>query len=286
MTTNSIFNNTLSNTAQKFLDINTRRVGQSIERISSGIRVNRAADDVTGLAISESLRSDIRVLRQGVRNLNDGISLINVVEGALNEQTGAVIRLRELASQGASGTIRTFERQALNLEISSLVAEIDRIAATTEFNGRTLLNGSLAQSVLVPKQIFIQIGINSQSESRLNLNVELDLSASNSTQLGINNLSVSTSEDAQTALDDIAGALKTLNFSRGKTGALQNRFAKSLGTLASSIQNLTAANSILRDADIAEEVALLTRNQIIAQASVTMVGQTNLASKNLLDILQ
>jgi flagellin len=285
MTTNSIFNNTLSNTAQKFLDINTRRVGQSIERISSGIRVNRAADDVAGLAISESLRSDIRVLRQGVRNLNDGISLINVVEGALNEQTGAVIRLRELASQGASGTIRTFERQAINLEISSLVAEIDRIAATTEFNGRTLLNGSLAQSVLVPKQIFIQIGINSQSESRLNLNVELDLSASNSTQLGINNLSVSTSEDAQTALDDIAGALKTLNFSRGKTGALQNRFAKSLGTLASSIQNLTAANSILRDADIAEEVALLTRNQIIAQASVTMVGQTNLASKNLLDIL-
>ena len=194
MTTNSIFNNTLSNTAQKFLDINTRRVGQSIERISSGIRVNRAADDVAGLAISESLRSDIRVLRQGVRNLNDGISLINVVEGALNEQTGAVIRLRELASQGASGTIRTFERQAINLEISSLVAEIDRIAATTEFNGRTLLNGSLAQSVLVPKQIFIQIGINSQSESRLNLNVELDLSASNSTQLGINNLSVSTSE--------------------------------------------------------------------------------------------
>ena len=286
MTTNSIFNNTLSNTAQKFLDINTRRVGQSIERISSGIRVNRAADDVAGLAISESLRSDIRVLRQGVRNLNDGISLINVVEGALNEQTGAVIRLRELASQGASGTIRTFERQAINLEISSLVAEIDRIAATTEFNGRTLLNGSLAQSVLVPKQIFIQIGINSQSESRLNLNVELDLSASNSTQLGINNLSVSTSEDAQTALDDIAGALKTLNFSRGKTGALQNRFAKSLGTLASSIQNLTAANSILRDADIAEEVALLTRNQIIAQASVTMVGQTNLASQRLLDILE
>ena len=286
MTTNSIFNNTLSNTAQKFLDINTRRVGQSIERVSSGIRVNRAADDVAGLAISEALRSDIRVLRQGVRNLNDGISLINVVEGALNEQSGAVIRLNELATQGASETLGASERQTINLEIASLTAEIDRIAATTEFNGRTLLNGSLAQSVLVPKQIFIQIGIKSQSESRLNLNVELDLSASNSTQLGINNLSVSTSEDAQTALDDIAAALETLNFSRGRTGALQNRFAKSLGTLASSIQNLTAANTILRDADIAEEVALLTRNQIIAQASVTMVGQTNLASQRLLDILQ
>ena len=286
MAINSILNNTLSNTAQKFLGINTQRVGQSIERISLGIRVNKAAEDIAGLAVSDALRSDIRVLRQGARNTNDGISLINVVEGALNEQTGAVIRLRELASQGASGTIRTFERQAINLEISSLVAEIDRIAATTEFNGRTLLDGSLAQSVLVPKQIFIQIGINSQSESRLNLNVELDLSASNSTQLGINNLSVSTSEDAQTALDDIAAALETLNFSRGRTGALQSGFAKSLGTLASSIQNLTAANSILRDADIAEEVALLTRNQIIAQASVTMVGQTNLASQRLLDILQ
>ena len=286
MTTNSIFNNTLSNTAQKFLDINTRRVGQSIERISSGIRVNRAADDVAGLAISESLRSDIRVLRQGVRNLNDGISLINVVEGALNEQTGAVIRLRELAAQGASGTIRTFERQAINLEISSLVAEIDRIAATTEFNSRTLLDGSLAQSVQASEQIFIQIGTDSRSASRINLNTELNISASNSTQLGINNLSVSTCKDAQSALDDIATALETLNFTRGGAGAVQNRFVKSLGTLTVAIQNLTAADSTLRDADIAEEVALLTRNQIIAQASVTMVGQTNLASQNLLDILQ
>ena len=286
MAINSILNNTLSNTAQKFLGINTQRVGQSIERISLGVRVNKAAEDIAGLAVSDALRSDIRVLRQGARNTNDGISLVNVVEGALNAQSGAVIQLKELATQGISGTIGAFERQTLNLVISSLVAQIDRLAATTEFNGRTLLNGSLAQSVLVSKQIFIQIGINSQSESRLNLNVELDLSASNSTQLGINNLSVSTSEDAQTALDDIAGALETLNFSRGRTGALQNRFAKSLGTLASSIQNLTAANSILRDADIAEEVALLTRNQIIAQASVTMVGQTNLASQRLLDILQ
>ena len=285
MAINSILNNTLSNTAQKFLGINTQRVGQSIERISLGIRVNKAAEDIAGLAVSDALRSDIRVLRQGARNTNDGISLINVVEGALNEQTGAVIRLRELASQGASGTIRTFERQAINLEISSLVAEIDRIAATTEFNGRTLLDGSLAQSVQVSEQTFIQIGINSQSESRLNLNVELDLSASNSTQLGINNLSVSTSEDAQTALDDIAAALETLNFSRGRTGALQNRFSKALGTIAVSIENLTAADSTIRDADIAEELAVLTRNQINAKAAVTMVGQTNLAGQNLLDIL-
>ena len=285
MATNSIFNNTLSNTAQKFLDINTRRVGQSIERISSGIRVNRAADDVAGLAISEALRSDIRVLRQGVRNLNDGISLINVVEGALNEQSGAVIRLKELATQGSSETLGASERQTLNLEIASLVAEIDRIAATTEFNSRTLLDGSLAQSVQASEQIFIQIGTDSRSASRINLNTELNISASNSTQLGINNLSVSTCKDAQSALDAIATALETLNFVRGGAGAVQNRFAKSLGTLTVSIQNLTAADSTLRDADIAEELALLTRNQIIAMTSISMVGQTNLAGQDLLDIL-
>ena len=285
MATNSIFNNTLSNTAQKFLDINTRRVGQSIERISSGIRVNRAADDVAGLAISEALRSDIRVLRQGVRNLNDGISLINVVEGALNEQSGAVIRLKELATQGSSETLGAFERQTLDLEIASLVAEIDRIAATTEFNSRTLLDGSLAQSVQASEQIFIQIGTDSRSASRINLNTELNISASNSTQLGINNLSVSTCKDAQSALDAIATALETLNFTRGGAGAVQNRFVKSLGTLTVSIQNLTAAESTLRDADIAEELALLTRNQIIAMTSISMVGQTNLAGQDLLDIL-
>ena len=285
MATNSIFNNTLSNTAQKFLDINTRRVGQSIERISSGIRVNRAADDVAGLAISEALRSDIRVLRQGVRNLNDGISLINVVEGALNEQSGAVIRLKELATQGASETLGASERQTINLEIASLTAEIDRIAATTEFNGRTLLDGSLAQSVQASEQTFIQIGTDSRSASRINLNTELNISASNSTQLGINNLSVSTCKDSQSALDDIATALETLNFVRGGAGAVQNRFVKSLGTLTVSIQNLTAAESTLRDADIAEELALLTRNQIIAMTSISMVGQTNLAGQDLLDIL-
>ena len=286
MAINSILNNTLSNTAQKFLGINTQRVGQSIERISLGIRVNKAAEDIAGLAVSDALRSDIRLLRQGARNINDGISLINVVEGALNAQSGAVIQLKELATQGISGTIGASERQTLNLVISSLVAQIDRLAATTEFNGRTLLDGSLALSVQASEQDFIQIGTDGQDTSRINLNVELNLSASNSTQLGLNNLSVSSSADAQAALDQIETALDTLNFSRGRAGALQNRFSKALGISAVSIENLTAADSTIRDADIAEELAVLTRNQIIAKAAVTMVGQTNLAGQNLLDILQ
>jgi flagellin len=145
MSTNSILNNTLSNTAQRYLGVNFNRVGNSIERVSFGTRINKASDDIAGLAISEALRSDIRALGQGARNLNDGVYLLNVVEGGLNEQAGAVIRIKELATQGASGTIGNFERQTLQLEVSTLVAEIDRVAATTEFNGKTLLDGSLSK---------------------------------------------------------------------------------------------------------------------------------------------
>jgi flagellin len=286
MSTNSILSNSLSNTAQRNLDINSRRVGQSIERISSGTRTNKASDDGAGLAVSEGLRSDIRALRQGARNLNDGISLLNVAEGALNEQSGMLIRLKELATQGASGTIGEFERQTLNLEISSLVAEIDRIASTTEFNGKTLLKGALSQTIQTSEQISIQLGIDGQDSSRINLNTELDLSASDSNALGIDKLSASTSEEAQNSLDQIETALATINASRGRAGAVQNRFAKAVGSLGASIENLTAADSTIRDADIAEEIAMLTRNQIVTQASVTMVGQSNLASQNLLDILQ
>ncbi|MZH02942.1 MAG: flagellin FliC [Nitrospinae bacterium] len=286
MATNSILNNTLSNTAQRFLDINSKRVGQSIERVASGTRVIKGSDDVASLAVSEALRSDIRALRQGARNLNDGISMINVIEGALNEQVGSLIRLKELATQGASGTIGQFERQTLQLEFSSLVAEIDRIAATTEFNGRTLLDGSLSQAIQSSEQASVQIGINSATSSRINLNVELNLSASNSSELGISGLSVETTGDAQTALDQIDASLEIINSSRGRTGALQNRFFKALGNLGVSIETLTAADSSIRDADIAEEIALLTRNQIIAQGSVAMVGQTNLSGQNLLNILQ
>ena len=283
---NSILNNTLSNTAQRYLGTNFNRVGQSIVRVSFGTRINKASDDIAGLAISEALRSDIRALRQGARNLNDGVSLLNVVEGGLNEQAGAVIRIKELATQGSSGTIGDFERRTLQLEVSSLVAEIDRIAATTKFNGKGLLDGALSKSVQVSQQLSIQIGINGQDASRINLNTELDQGASNSSQLGLRSLLISTQEGAQSAITQSDEALKALNDSRGKAGAVQNRFSKALGTLGVSIESLTQADSTIRDADIAEEIAILTRNQIVASASVNMVGQSNLTGQNLLNILQ
>jgi len=283
---NSIVNNSLSQTAQRFLGINNERVSRSIERVAFGTRVNKGSDDVAGLAISESLRSDVRTLRQAERNANDGISLINVIEGALNVQSNILIRLRELASQSASGTIGDFERQTLQLEFSALREEIDRIAATTEFNGRKLIDGSLASSVQNSLQISIQIGLDSSADSRINLNQELNLNASTSAGLGIENLSIATAEDALVAIEQIESTFGTISNARGNAGALQNRFLRTLGNLGTTVENLSQADSTIRDADIAEELALLTRNQILSNAAVSMVGQTNLSGQNLLDLLQ
>ncbi len=165
-----IFNNIPSLNAQRLLGINNDRLAISVERISSGIRINRGADDAAGLAISEALRSDIRALRQAIRNANDGISLINVTEGALNEQSSILIRLRELSSQASTGTVGSVERQTIQLEFNALRLEIDRIANTTAFNGQLLVDGSLASSVNSANQILIQVGLDSGSDSRINLN--------------------------------------------------------------------------------------------------------------------
>jgi len=195
-----IFNNIPSITAQRILGQNNDRLAKSIERISSGIRINRGADDAAGLAISEGLRSDIRALRQATRNANDGISLINVTEGALNEQSGILIRLRELASQAATGTVGSTERQTVQLEFSALRNELTRIAQTTEFNGTGLIDGTLASSATSANHVLIQIGIDSSTNSRLNLNTEINLAAVTSSLLGIHTLSVTGASEALTAL--------------------------------------------------------------------------------------
>ena len=281
-----IFNNIASTNAQRFLGTNNDRLGQSVERISSGIRINRASDDAAGLAISEGLRSDIRALRQAGRNANDGVSLINITEGALNEQGSMLIRLRELASQAATGTTGSTERATIQLEFNALRNEIDRITNTTEFNGQKLIDGSLASSIASTSQVFIQIGIDSNANSRINLNEQINLTAVTASALSIDNLSVKTSSDALTALDGISEAISTVTATRGQVGAVQNRLMRSISNLSISIENLSAAESQIRDADIAEEVALLTRNQIMVQASTAMVGQANLIPQSVLQLLQ
>ena len=281
-----IFNNIPSLNAQRILGINNGRLAQSVERISSGIRINRGSDDAAGLAISEGLRSDIRALRQAVRNANDGVSLINVTEGALNEQSGILIRLRELASQAATGTVGSTERATIQLEFTALRNELDRIAQTTEFNGQKLIEGSLASSVTATSHILIQVGLDSTSHSRINLNTEVDLEAITSTGLSIHQLSVTSADAALTALEQVNTSIGTLTAGRGKIGAVQNRLIRTISTISIAVENLSAAESAIRDADIAEEVALLTRNQILVQAATAMVGQANLIPQSVLQLLQ
>ena len=280
-----IFNNIPSLNAQRILGINNDRLAQSVERIASGIRINRGADDAAGLAISESLRSDIRALNQAIRNSNDGISLINVAEGALNEQSSILIRLRELASQAATGTVGSTERATIQLEFNSLRNEIDRIANTSEFNGQRLVDGSLASGVAAASQIQIQVGIDSTTSSRINLNTEVGLGSVSATSLGLDVLAVSSAAAALTALDSINSAIDTVTQGRGRIGAVQNRLVRTISNLSIATENLQGAESAIRDADIAAEVALLTRNQILVQASTAAVAQANLIPQSVLQLL-
>ena len=281
-----IFNNVTSINAQNLLGQNNSRLSNSVERISSGLRINKAADDAAGLAISEGLRSDIRSLRQAVRNSNDGVSLINIAEGALNEQSGMLIRLRELASQAATGTTGSTERATIQLEFNALRNEIDRITNTTRFNDQNLIDGSLASSVSSADQIFIQVGIDNNANSRINLNEQLDLTAITVSALSIDSLSVTSAGGALTALEAINNAIGDVTAIRGQVGSVQNRLVRTISNLNISVENLQAAESQIRDADIAEEVALLTRNQIMVQAATAMVGQANLIPQSVLQLLQ
>ena len=281
-----IFNNITSINAQNLLGQNNNRLSNSVERISSGLRINKAADDAAGLAISEGLRSDIRSLQQAVRNSNDGVSLINIAEGALNEQGSMLIRLRELASQAATGTTGSTERATIQLEFNALRNEIDRITHTTRFNDQNLIDGSLASSVSSANQIFIQVGIDNNVNSRINLNEQLDLTAITVSALSIDSLSVTSASGALDALDAINTAIGSVTATRGQVGSVQNRLVRTISNLNISVENLQAAESQIRDADIAEEVALLTRNQIMVQASTAMVGQANLIPQSVLQLLQ
>ena len=280
-----IFNNPSSINAQRLLAANSERLAKSVERISSGVRINKASDDAAGLAVSESLRSDIRAMRQAMRNANDGISMINVTEGALNEQSSILIRLRELASQSSTGTVGSTERQTIQLEFNSLRNEVDRITESTTFNGQGLIDGALASTIADSSQVVLQIGINSNSNSQINLNEEMNLSAITSTALSIQSLSLTSIDNALTALASLNTAISSVAQGRGKVGAVQNRLTRTIANLSVTIENLQAAESSIRDADIAEEIAELTRNQILVQSATAMVGQANMIPQSILQLL-
>jgi len=250
---------------------------KSLERLSSGYRINRAGDDAAGLAISENLRAQVRGLKQASRNAQDGVSLVQVAEGGLNEISSIMIRLRELAVQAASDTIGPVERQFLNVEYDQLVSEIDRIADGTEFNGTQLLSGT--GSVLD-----FQVGTrNDPSIDRLTF--DASRADANSAALGINLTSVADKASAQNSLSAIDAAIVSVSAMRADFGAIQNRLQSTIGNLAVSVENLSAANSRIRDVDVAEETAELTRNNILLQAGTSVLAQANQTSNTALSLL-
>lgn len=263
--------------AQKNLGMTQRSMNTSMARLSSGMRINQAADDAAGLAISENLRAQIRGYRQANRNANDGISLVQVAEGSLNEVSNMLIRLRELGVQAASDTVGPTERKFLDVEYQQLKSEIQRVTESTQFNGYDLLNGTGGI-------IDIQVGVhNDPFKDRISFNA----SAANATldALGMVAESAATKEGAQLSLDVIDSALTSVNAIRANFGAMQNRLTSTSNNLLVADENLSAANSRIRDADVAAETSEMTRNNILLQAGISVLGQANNSQQMALKLL-
>jgi flagellin len=262
-----IATNTTSLNAQRQMGITRMNLDQTLERLASGNRINHAGDDAAGLAISENLRASIRGLRQARRNAQDGVSMIQVSEGGLNEISNILIRMRELGIQAASDTIGDTERQFTDREFQALKQETDRIANVTEFNGTPLLNGTGG--------IFeIQVGLgNNPILDRIVYNSERADASLDSLKLG--GESLATKQGAQLSLSVIDDALVRVNSIRADLGAMQNRLQSTINNLGIYDENMAAANSRIRDADLAHEVSELTKGNILLQSGLSVLGQAN-----------
>lgn len=247
---------------------------QSFERLSSGLRINSAADDAAGIQIVDEFESQMVGLRQGLRNANDGISLLQSAEGALQESTVALQRIRVLAIQAQSGINSSSDRAALQQEVAALTEELSRIKTDTQFSNYYLLNGSYSAT--------FQIGANSGQSLSINLSRSGGFGASG---LGVAGISVATSEQASAALTAIDGAISAILGERANIGATENRFQSMIRNMANVESNLSGARSRIEDADFAAETANLTRNQIIQQASTTILSQANSSPQIALQLL-
>jgi flagellin len=265
--------NIASMTAQRHMSAVTGRLQGNYARLASGLRIATAADDAAGLAISERMRSQIRSLGAAGRNAQDGISLVQTGEGALNEVSNILGRMRELAVQSANGTLSTADRGTLGTEVTALIAEIDRIAESTEFNGISLLNGTTALAA-------IQVGIDSGEV------INIDLQDTRAVTLGVDGVTVDTAANATAALATLDTAMNTLNQARGSMGGAQNRLQSTVQSIANARENLSAAESRIRDVDVAAETADLTRNSIMQQAAVSVLQQANVQPQIALALLQ
>ena len=272
--------NTMALTSQRHLKATRALLDRSLERLSSGYRINRSGDDAAGLAISEKLRAKTRGLVQASRNASDGVSLIQVAEGGLNEIQNILVRLRELGVQSASDTIGAKERGYLDQEYKSLKEEVDRIANSTEFNGTYLLDGtggSLDFQVNTGGDNLLGVDRISFDAFKLDVNVD---------KLGLEELTVSTKLDAQRSLASIDFAIDKVSSVRGQLGAIENRLESTIKNTSISIENLSAARSRIKDVDIAEETSEMAKQNILMQAGTAMLAQANSVPKMALSLLQ
>ena len=248
-------------------------LSKSMEKLSSGLRINRAADDAAGLAISEGMRAQIRGTAQASRNAQDGISLVQTAEGELSEASNILTRMRELAIQSANGTLSTTDRVTIGTEVTQLISELDRIANSGEFNGISLLDGNATTTS-------IQVGINA------NETIDITLVDTTAATLGVGAIDVTSATGANAALTVIDTAVDTVNTARGNLGAVQNRLQSAVASIANARENLSAAESRIRDVDVAMETADLTRNSIMQQAAVSVLAQANVQPQIALKLLQ
>ncbi len=246
----------------------------SMEKLSSGLRINKAGDDAAGLAISEKMRGQIRGLEMASKNAQDGISLIQTAEGALNETHAILQRMRELAVQGGNDTNVTADRDAIQDELNQLMSEVDRIKDTTEFNTQNLLNGSFSGT--------LQIGANDGQT----INVQISAMGTDGLSISSALVSVGTNAAASSSISQIDAAIELVSTQRSKLGAYQNRLEHTINNLTTSNENLTAAESRVRDVDMAKEMMSQTKSSILSQAAQAMLAQANQRPQGVLQLLQ
>ena len=272
--------------AQRQQGINTRSVQGNIEKLSSGLRINRAGDDASGLAVSEKMRSQIRGLNQASRNAMNGVSFIQTTEGYLQESQDILQRMRELAVQSANGIYTAEDRMQIQVEVSQLVDEIDRVASHAQFNGMNMLTGRFARedaTNTVTASMYFQIGANMDQRERVYVGTMTAQALGVREQQDI--LSISTPDSANSSIGVIDSALRNINKQRADLGAYQNRLEMARQGIDIAAENMQAAESRIRDVDMAEEIVDYTRNQILVQSSNAMLAQANTTTQSVLQLL-
>jgi len=273
----SVYNNVEAQNAHRLLSNTGANLNKSMERLSSGLRINRAADDAAGLAVSEGMRSQIRGMNVASRNAQDGVSMVQVADGALGNVGDMLQRVRDLAVQASNGTLTDAQRKNLDTEVQQVLTEIGKTGTDTEFNGLKILAGSVATAA---SAVTLQVGANASQ------NIAFTIGTVSTSDLGISGIAVSTAASATAAIASLDAAISTVTTSRANLGAIQNRLEHTINRLGMTSENLQAAESRIRDADMASEMIDFTKHQILQQSGMAMLAQANQSPQSVLSLLR